>query len=107
MVEEATDIAAASSELRVMLPDLMVVNLSKRHEEEAAVKTFRKAHPDLTMVVLSETVPFDNGARPDLPERLIYLSRPCRVSDLISWIDDVAAQTPPPKPVVLNAAYTA
>jgi CheY-like chemotaxis protein len=106
MVEEASDISAASAELRAMLPDLMVVNLSKRHDEDAAVKTFRKAHPDLTMVVLSENVPFDNGDRPDLPRRLLYLSRPCRVSDLILRIDDVAAQAPPPKPVVLTAVYT-
>jgi DNA-binding NarL/FixJ family response regulator len=107
MVEEATDLAAATAELRVMLPDVMVVNLSKSRDEEAAVKTFRKAHPELTMVVLSENAPAEDADPSDHPQRLLYLARPCRVSNLIALIDDVAAQAPPPKPVVLAAVYTA
>jgi ActR/RegA family two-component response regulator len=107
MVEEASDLAAATAELRVMLPDVMVVNLSKSRDEENAVKTFRKAHPELTLVVLSENASVENVDPPVQPQRLLYLARPCRVSNLISVIDDVAAQAPPPKPVVLAAVYTA
>lgn len=103
MVEEATDIAAANAELRVMLPDLMVVNLSSSREEETAVKNFRKAHPELNMVVLSETGDPSMNA-----DKLFFVPRPCRVSTLIALVDDIAAQAPPPQPVILTAtAYTA
>jgi CheY-like chemotaxis protein len=103
IVQEASDIAAANAELRSMRTDVLVVNLSKSHDEALAVRAFRKIYPNLTLVVLSENAP----ASFRKSERVLYLSRPCRVSHLISLIADVAAQAPPSKPVVLAAAYTA
>ncbi len=103
MVEEATDVAAASAELRVMLPDLMVINLSSAKDEESAIKTFRKAHPELNVVVLSE-----GGDPAKNLDHLFFVPRPCRVSTLIALVDDLAAQAPPPKPLILAAqAYSA
>jgi CheY-like chemotaxis protein len=102
MVEEASDISAAA-ELRVMLPDLMVVNLSSSRDEESAVKNFRKSHPELNIVVLSET-----GGPTNNMDKLFFVPRPCRVSTLIALVDDIAAQAPPPQPVILAAtAYSA
>ena len=102
MVEEATDVAAASAELRVMLPDLMVINLSSATDEESAIKTFRKAHPELNVVVLSE-----GGDPANNVDHLFFVPRPCRVSTLIALVDDLAVQAPPPKPLVLAAtAYS-
>ena len=59
-VREAADAAAAAATLRYPGPhaagiDLMIVNLSSREEGETAVRTLRRAHPELVVMALPRT----------------------------------------------------
>jgi CheY-like chemotaxis protein len=85
-VHEASDAAAAVAGLSCAEVDLAVVNLCAREDE--AVRALRSAHPDLPVIVLSET------GLMEASEKLLILPKPSRVFAVVEGVRDLMSREP-------------
>lgn len=85
-VHEVAAVGAALAELQRRDVDLAIVNLSG-HEGMTAVRTLRGAHPDLIVVVLSET-----PAPSEKSEKLVILPKPSRALAVLQNIRYLMSQ---------------
>src|ERR1700683_2126908 len=86
MVREASDSSAALAELRGAEMDLAIVNLNG-HEYKTVVRTLRSAHPDLIVVVLSETVSSEEKS-----EKMVILPKPSQALAFLQNIRHLMSQ---------------
>lgn len=86
-VREASDAGAAVAELRGAEIDLAIVNLSAREDE--AVRALRSAHPELPVIVLSETL-----GPVEASEKLLILPKPSRVFAVVEGVRDLMSRDP-------------
>jgi CheY-like chemotaxis protein len=92
-VREASDAGAAVAELGCagihLEIDLAIVNLSDRDEGDEAVKALRSAHPELPVIVLSETL-----GPVEASEKLLILPKPSRVFAVVEGVRDLMSRDP-------------
>jgi DNA-binding response OmpR family regulator len=90
-VHEVSAVSAAVAELRDRDVDLAIVNLNGQ-EGKTAVRTLRGAYPDLTVVVLSETV-----APSEKSEKLLILPKPSRALVVLQNIQNLMSRVRRPE----------
>jgi DNA-binding response OmpR family regulator len=86
LVREASDSSAALAELRDTGMGLAIVNLNG-HEHKAVVRTLRSAYPDLTVVLLSETV-----TSAEKSEKMAILPKPSHAFAVLQNIRHLISQ---------------